>query len=74
MLMRFYETIGIPRESMRLLINSMGCEKCRPVYRELVRSYMNEHPAARVRLQERGLRSRNGERSEDFGPSLPGLP
>ena len=43
MLMRFYETIGIPRESMRLLINSMGCEKCRPVYRELVRSYMNEH-------------------------------
>ena len=43
MLMRFYETIGIPRESMRLLINSMGCEKCRPAYRELVRSYMNEH-------------------------------
>ncbi len=34
MLMRFYETIGIPRESMRLLINSMGCEKCRPAYRE----------------------------------------
>ena len=43
MLMRFYETIGIPRDSMRLLINSMGCEKCRPAYRELVRSYMNEH-------------------------------
>ena len=43
MLMRFYETIGIPRDSMRLLINSMGCEKCRPAYREMVRAYMNEH-------------------------------
>lgn len=49
MLMRFYETIGIPRESMRLLINSMGCEKCRPAYRELVRSYMNEHAVSCVR-------------------------
>ena len=43
MLMRFYETIGIPRESMRLLVNSMGCDECRPAYRELVRAYMNEH-------------------------------
>ncbi len=28
---------------MRLLLNSMGCEQCRPAYRELVRAYMDEH-------------------------------
>ena len=43
MLMRFYEELGIPRASMRLLVNSMGCEKCRPAYREAVRAYMMEH-------------------------------
>ena len=43
MLMRFYEKVGIPRDSMRLLLNSMGCEQCRPAYRELVRAYMDEH-------------------------------
>ena len=43
MLMRFYEAIGIPRESMELLVNSMGCEKCRPKYREAVRAYIAEH-------------------------------
>ena len=43
MLMRFYEKVGIPRDAMRLLLNSMGCEKCRPAYRELVRAYMAEH-------------------------------
>ena len=43
MLMRFYEKLGIPAESMRLLLNSMGCEKCRPAYREAVRAYMQAH-------------------------------
>ena len=43
MLMRFYEAIGIPRDSMELLINSMGCENCRPKYREAVREYMQQH-------------------------------
>ncbi len=43
MLMRFYEAIGIPSESMELLLNSMGCENCRPKYREAVRTYMSEH-------------------------------
>ena len=36
MLMRFYEELGIPSASMRLLLNSMGCEECRPAYREAV--------------------------------------
>ncbi len=43
MLMRFYEKVGIPAEVTRLYINSMGCDECRPAYRELVRAYMNEH-------------------------------
>ena len=45
MLMRFYEAIGIPLGDMTLLINSMGCEKCRPAYRELVREFIHEHEA-----------------------------
>ena len=43
MLMRFYEKVGIPTCSMRLLLNSMGCERCRPAYRDLVRAYLDEH-------------------------------
>ena len=43
MLMRFYEAIGIPLGAMRLLVNSMGCESCRPAYREGVRAYILEH-------------------------------
>lgn len=43
MLMRFYEAIGIPRKSMRLLVNSMGCGDCRPAYRNLVKAYLYEH-------------------------------
>lgn len=43
MLMRFYEAIGIPVESVRLLLNSMGCEHCRPAYRDAVKQYMDAH-------------------------------
>lgn len=43
MLMRFYEKVGIPANKMTLLINSMGCEKCRPAYRDAVRAFMDEH-------------------------------
>lgn len=43
MLMRFFRELGIPEQNMRLLLNSMGCEKCRPAYREAVRSYMQQH-------------------------------
>ncbi|MBR5259367.1 MAG: histidine--tRNA ligase [Eggerthellaceae bacterium] len=43
MLMRFYEKVGIPTEVTRLYVNSMGCDSCRPAYRELVRAYMAEH-------------------------------
>ena len=43
MLMRFFNEIGIPDDAMTLLVNSMGCENCRPQYREAVRDYMAEH-------------------------------
>ena len=43
MLMRFFETVGIPRESMRLLVNSMGDSQCRPAFREQVRNFILEH-------------------------------
>ena len=43
MLMRFYRELGIPSESIRLLVNSMGCEKCRPAYRDSVKAYIMEH-------------------------------
>ena len=42
MLMQFYEAVGIPRASMRLLVNSMGCDQCRPAYREKVFAYLHE--------------------------------
>ena len=43
MLMRFYEELGIPRSSMRLLINSLGDDACRPAYRESVKQFIHEH-------------------------------
>lgn len=43
MLIRFYEAIGISVDTMRLLVNSMGCDECRPAYRDLVRTYILDH-------------------------------
>ena len=43
MCMRFFEALGIKRESMTLLINSMGDDKCRPAYTQAVQDYMVEH-------------------------------
>jgi histidyl-tRNA synthetase len=43
MLIRFFEACGIPRESMRLYLNSMGDAACRPAYRERVRDFILEH-------------------------------
>lgn len=43
MLMRFYKEIGIPESNMKLYLNSMGCENCRPAYRDAVRAYMQQH-------------------------------
>ena len=43
MFMRFIEELGIPATSVRLLINSMGDDACRPAYRDAVAAYINDH-------------------------------
>ena len=43
LLWRFYEAVGIPANSMRLLINTMGDENCRPAYREKISAYIRSH-------------------------------
>lgn len=45
MLWRFFETLGIPADTMRLLVNSMGDENCRPAYREMLAIYIRQHAA-----------------------------
>ncbi len=46
MCMRFFSALGIPDSSMRLLINSMGDEGCRPAYTEKVAAFLHEHADA----------------------------
>ncbi len=43
MLLRFFEAVGVPASSMRLLVNSMGDDSCRPAYREKVRKHIHDH-------------------------------
>lgn len=43
LLWRFFEAVGIPAENMRLLLNSMGDESCRPAYREKVAEFIRAH-------------------------------
>jgi histidyl-tRNA synthetase len=43
MLMRFYREIGIPVQSTRLLLNSIGCASCRPAYRKALKDYLLAH-------------------------------
>ena len=43
MFMRFIELLGIDPSSVRLLLNSMGDEACRPAYRETVAAYIRDH-------------------------------
>lgn len=45
LLMRFFQAAGIPVDSMRLLLNSMGDEACRPAYRESIAGYIAENVA-----------------------------
>lgn len=45
MFMRFIEALGIPASSVRLLLNSMGDDACRPAYRASVAEYIHAHEA-----------------------------
>lgn len=62
MLWEFFTTLGIPASSMRLLVNSMGDDACRPAYRDQVRDYILEHASdlceeCRGRAETNPLRS-----------------
>ena len=43
LLMRYLEAVGVPRDRMRLLINTMGDENCRPAYRDRIATFIREH-------------------------------
>ncbi len=43
LLWRFFEAVGIPAANMRLLLNSMGDENCRPAYRDKVAGFIRDH-------------------------------
>jgi histidyl-tRNA synthetase len=43
LLMEFFAEAGIPRERMRLLINTMGDETCRPAYRAKIADFIRSH-------------------------------
>jgi len=42
-LIRFFEAVGVPSANMRLLLNSMGDENCRPAYRDKVAGFIGDH-------------------------------
>ena len=44
-LWRYFEALGIPAQHMRLLLNSMGDEACRPAYREGIAAFIRSHAA-----------------------------
>jgi histidyl-tRNA synthetase len=46
LLVRYFEAVGVPRGRMRLLINSMGDEACRPAYRDKVAAHIRAHAGA----------------------------
>ena len=43
MLMRFFESVGIPQGKMTLLVNTLGDSACRPAYREALKNYIIDH-------------------------------
>jgi len=43
LLMEFFVEAGVPLGNMRLLINSMGDEKCRPAYRDTIAAFIRSH-------------------------------
>lgn len=43
MLLDFYNKVGIESSALTLEINSMGCDKCRPAFRNAVKDYIEAH-------------------------------
>ena len=45
MLWEYFTKLGLSQRSMRLLVNSMGDDACRPAYRDSVAKFIREHSA-----------------------------
>lgn len=45
MLLDFYNRVGIESSALTLEINSMGCDKCRPAFRNAVKEYIKNNEA-----------------------------
>jgi len=43
LLVRYYETLGLPGDGMRILLNTMGDEHCRPAYRDEIAAFICAH-------------------------------
>ena len=62
MCMRFFERIGLEADDIVLLVNSMGCEECRPAFRQKVLEFGKAHDGelcddCRTRLDVNPLRT-----------------
>ena len=45
MLWEYFIALGLRKQSMRLLVNSMGDDNCRPAYRDSVADFIRDHSA-----------------------------
>jgi len=43
LLLEFFLAVGLPRERMRLLVNSMGDQACRPAYRDSIARFIHDN-------------------------------
>jgi histidyl-tRNA synthetase len=67
---RFFESLGL--RQVRLLLNSLGDDSCRPAYMEALSGYFAEHrnelsPQSQVTLDRNPLRVLDSKRAEDQG-------
>lgn len=61
MVLHFFRALGIPDERIELHLNTIGCPKCRPAYRDAVQAFGREHlarlcPACQERIERNPLR------------------
>ncbi len=62
MLWEYFRTLGLPEERMTLLVNSMGCNECRPAYRKELADYLRARqddlcPECQARTRTNPLRA-----------------
>lgn len=59
--LQFYRTLGFPDEVIELHLNTVGCSRCRPAYRDAIRRYAQAYstqlcPTCSERLERNPLR------------------